>query len=1160
MRPSPSLSLPCGIALPGSRSRVAAVALFLLVAPAAAEAPASRLPERPTPDAVARSAGDPTLLRTAAGIFDPRVAQLDFESLGFSAARAGSYGIVQLEPAERGGAALLRELGAEVVGYLPNHAFQVRWSVDSKARIAARPEVRWSGDYPPGLKVSPELWPGAVLSVNERVNVVGFRGADVRDAEERLLAAFPEVRRTSRVSTSPQPQIRFRVPAEVLEAFVRAASEIDEIGWVEPWSLPELNNSDAVSPIQANNTTDVPIWDQDLIGTGQIVAVADSGLDRNQCWFTQYNDGNTTNTEITDAENLVPPATGPLFPQRKVIGYWVAPGASPYDDNQICTSSATSWHGTHTSGTVLGDRNTIATPTDPGFVNLTDDDGMAPNAQILFQDVGNDSTGCLSGTAGDLGLLFQQAHDGGARIHSDSWGSPTGGAYSSSAQETDAAAWRLEDLLIFFSAGNNGSAANTIGAPGVAKNVVTVGALGHGNSTTVASFSSRGPTDDGRLKPDIMAPGTSTVSASGDDNDTTPSCPTNGRSLSGTSMACPTVAGGAALLRQYFADGFYPTGARSTADRRAPSSALVKAMLLNGTREVQTMPSNNTGWGRIFLDNNLFFDNGDRRVRVWSQAHQVGLLDGQTDTYSFVAPAGAELRVTLVWMDPYPALGAAAQLVNDLDLEVDGPGPTTWKGNVFSGGESTPGGSADVVNNVEQVRRLAPTAGTYTVRVIASDVPGNGDAYTERQGYALVASFGNCSGAVTTAPGSPSAIDMGASGVQVSFSAAAGATAYQIYRAPGTCAGAAAESFDLVGTTASTGYLDDRATGGFPFAYKVRGADGCAEGPLSACVEATSTGGCDRVPDFDAESVTAVDGIASPACDVVLDWSVGTSNCPLATTVTYNVYRSTDYNFVPGPGNLLAGSFAGTHYVDESVDSLTTYYYVVRARDSATPPNEEPNQRRVKVVPTGGGVSVGTFADGADGSAFLEVEAPWQVSGDFASLGSLSYHNAADGGTYPADACASITTPPLELLGGGTPVLTYAARWNVEQDWDGVVVEISDDGGANWSDLPPAGGYPGSFAQTGNPPINACAYPASQGAFSGSSGGVFQVKSSSLAAYAGETVLIRWRFSSDPGSEEAGFYLDAVEVTNATTPYPCGAIFLDAFESGNSIRWSATVP
>src|SRR5690606_37419462 len=99
------------------------------------------------------------------------------------------------------------------------------------------------------------------------------------------------------------------------------------------------------------------------------------------------------------------------------------------------------------------------------------------------------------------------------------------------------------------------------------------------------------------------------------------------------------------------------------------------------------------------------------------------------------------------------------------------------------------------------------------------------------------------------------------------------------------------------------------------------------------------------------------------------------------------------------------------------------------------------------------------------------------------------------------------------------------ARYQMESQWDGVVMEISTDDGASWSDLAPTGGYPGNFSSTGNPPINACGYAASRGAFNGTTNGNFNSFNRSLAAYAGQTVRLRWRMSTDPGYEEEGFYL-----------------------------------
>lgn len=1141
-----------------------ALALLLAAAPGGAAPPASLAliaPGLPDTAAVAARAGEPGALLLRAGLFDPQREALDLASVDLPEASPGGYGIVQFHAARFGEREELARLGVELLAYLPNYAFQVRWSPAGRLAAMTHPAVRFAADYAPALKVAPELWPGAPLPEFDLLSVSLFKGAELGPVAAEIEAALPAARRFRALPGAPQPRLRYLLPRDETEAFVRLAAALEAVAWVEPYLLAELHNDGSVSPIQNNATTGTPIWDQDLIGTGQIVSISDSGLDRNQCWFTQHNDGIATNTEITDADYPVPPATGTFFPQRKVVAYWVAPGASPYDDNMVCTTSSTSFHGTHTSGTVAGDKGTVATPTNPSYL-ASDRDGMAPNARILFQDLGNDTTGCLSGTAGDIGLLFEQANAGGAFIHSNSWGSANGGAYGSSDQEADAAAWRLESSLIVFSAGNSGSGSNTIGSPGVAKNVLSVGALGDNNSTTVASYSSRGPTDDGRIKPDIMAPGTAT-SALGDDNDTSPSCP-GGQTLQGTSMACPTVAGGAALQRQYFTDGFYPSGSRTAADTRAPSGALMKAVLLNGTRDIASMPNMNYGWGRIWLDNNLYFANvaNDRRLRVWSKAHAVGLRTAESDSYTFTAPAGAELRVTLAWFDAYPALGAAVQLVNNLDLEVTAPGGTIYRGNVFSGGQSTTGGSFDLLNTVEQVRLTAPAAGTYTVRVIGTGVPGNGDPYTDRQGYGLAASFGNCAGAVAAAPAALAATANGTAGIDLSWSAAAGAAGYLVYRAEGSCAAAAADAFDLVGTSAGTAFTDGRAQGGFTYAYKVRGADGCAEGPLSACADAAATGTCDLHPAFDPASLAVANPPASAQCDLALGWAAATSSCPLAPGVSYDIYRSTQHDFVPSPANRIAISVPGPTYVDNQIGSHTTYYYAVRALDSSLPPNVSPGIWRVKGTATAGSSSPGTWSDGADSPSYMALETPWSVTAARAAAGQLSYRNAADGtGTYLADTCAAITTPDIPLP-AGSPSLSYAARWNLEAQWDGVVVEISTNGGASWSDLPPAGGYPGNFSQTGNPPINACGYAASQGAFNGSSGGAFQTKTSSLAAYAGQTVRIRWRFSSDPGSEEEGFYLDQVAITGATVPDPCfpNGLWIDGFESGGTAPWSGVTP
>lgn len=1091
----------------------------------------------------ADAARNPDLLVLQCGAFDPLQGVPDFSRDGFSPASSGSYGVVQFHDIKTGLVRDMRRQGIRVLGYLPNRAFVVEWTPVGRQFLETHPQTRWLGTYEPAWKVAPVIWPGSAFDATTDFSVIGFRGGNIETVAGEIEKRFPNIMRINLDQDAPQPLVQFRLPPGMLDQFVMEVSQLEGVAWIEPRFEDRLHNSGSVSAIQAADTSSQPLWDHDLIGTGQIVAVCDSGLDRNQCWFTQYHDGVNLNTEITDADHPEPPAAGTYYPDRKVVGYWVLPGASEYDDTEVCTFSPTSFHGTHTSGTVAGDRGDVATPTDP-FFQASDEDGMAPNAQLLFQDIGNDDTGCLSGTAAGMANIVAQAHAGNARIHSNSWGSASGGAYVATDQATDEITWQLEDMLVCVSAGNSGSSSGTTGSPGNAKNVVTVGSTGHDINTTISSFSSRGPTDDGRMKPDISAPGSSIYSASGDDDDDTPACP-SAKSLSGTSMSCPTVAGGTALLRQYFTDGFYPTGQRASADEFTPSGALMKAVLLNGTLPIGTFPNFNAGWGKIWLDNSLYFadQTGEKKLRVWSLPHDLGIQTGQTHTYQVEVTGTDEFRATLVWFDPTPTLGAGIQLVNNLDLEVVDPSATHFTGNQFSGGYST-SGSPDVLNPVEQIR-LNSDVGTYTLLVHGTSVVGNGQPYTDRQGYALAVAFHDCSISVAAPPANVQATDNGSTGIDITFDAVTGATGYQVYRADGACS-ALPEDFTYVDTTQTTTFTDTRALGGFEYAYTVRAVDGCGEGPLSTCASAVSSAPCDLLPDFDQETVEVTQNEATPDCDLRITWQEGTITCPNASALSYNIYRSDQWDFVPGPSNLLVAGVSGTAYVDATADSTITYYYVVRAEDDTSDSSGPANNGNESYGSTWEkgtaikGMVDGDFHDGAESPNYLLLDAPWSFSNQRKASGDTAYRNALQDATlYSPNTCAALATPELHLQSGQSPVLSYQAWFDMEADWDGVVVEISTDGGGSWLDLPPDGGYPGDFSQTGSPPINQCGYLGSHGAFNGSSGGAFQAYSSDLSAYAGSDVIIRWRFSSDPGAEFEGFYLDEVLITHAQSPKAC---------------------
>ena len=279
-----------------------------------------------------------------------------------------------------------------------------------------------------------------------------------------------------------------------------------------------------------------------------------------------------------------------------------------------------------------------------------------------------------------------------------------------------------------------------------------------GNSNQMAAFSSRGPTDDGRIKPDVVAPGTWILSTYSDlyqqGYDASPN-PQNSayqydgwgfpynsyyKYMGGTSMSNPLTAGGAAVVKDYYSKAY---GINATA-------ALVKATIINSAVDILDenndgandndfpIPNNNEGWGRVNLDAAT-----DGTIAYVDEA--TGLSTGGNATFQ-VTTTGGPLKVTVVWTD-YPSTDTATvNLVNDLDLTVSGPSGT-FRGNVFSGGWSATGGSADRRNNVENVYIQTPAAGTYTVTVNGYNIP-NGP-----QKFALAVDGGTLGTGPTPTPG-----------------------------------------------------------------------------------------------------------------------------------------------------------------------------------------------------------------------------------------------------------------------------------------------------------------------------------------------------------------------------------------------------------------------
>ena len=507
--------------------------------------------------------------------------------------------------------------------------------------------------------------------------------------------------------------------------------------------------------------TTTPVFDHGILGQRQIIAVLDTGLDWDSCYFAERDGSRPPVNTGSPAGGLASSNVDPN--RRKVIAYDFLyscdqfPGVSGCDDPNDPLAYDNALHGTLAAAVAAGDAQGPGNADDPG-------DGVAPGAKLIVQDGGfidGDNCGQRPGFGCPVNLtpILEQAYKQGARIHSNSWGdrqntspflpTPTGN-YSAGARDVDAFVWSHPDMLILFDTGNMSSntppPASSIPAPGCAKNTLQVGGTRytaqHPYDDVVTPFSLVGPTRDGRIKPDLVAP--SFVLTGGSDSDvTTHNCQTSQQS--GTSWSSPSVAGAAALVRQYFTDGFYPTGAATPSHAFVPSAALLKAMLIAAARPVpndwiynvgltpaRPAPSYEQGFGFPVLDDALYFPGDRARARVLDVPLAQGLAQGETTTLHLNVAAGTPFRVALVWTDPAGVPRTVSdptpELVNDLDLRITDPFGSSLLGN-----ESLHPGQPDRLNNVEVVSFAEPAAGSYAVSVAAPRL-GSGP----RQSYALV--------------------------------------------------------------------------------------------------------------------------------------------------------------------------------------------------------------------------------------------------------------------------------------------------------------------------------------------------------------------------------------------------------------------------------------
>lgn len=656
---------------------------------------------------------------------DPAVQQAALQAHGIYKPDASSSDYILIQTVQHPSTnqkSQLQDLGVQIHEYVSENTYLCGFKAADLTPVRRLDFVKWANIYPQLFVLPPRLKRQVNPSEADAPNLVGaphtrtlrtvdlilHEGIDVADPDNKSSIA-----KAAHVDSDIINARGNKIRLQVQEQYLDHLAALDIIKAIHEVHQTKLYNDQARNIMDA----DINLNGIQYKGLGQVIAVADTGYDQG-----------STNPGLTLPAFKEPPS-GPTG--RVKVQHLYALGRQNRTDDP-------DGHGTHVCGSVVGNDDyngaTIESP--------------ASRASLVVQSLLDEWNG-LGGIPTNLESLFltpyQEHH---ARIHTNSWGYVWTGSqlpYDNSSAEIDNFVWNHPSMVICFAAGNDGidnSPANgiidlaQIGAHAAAKNCVTVGASESNrnnprtyhsvwpfdypsppirndsianNPNGMAAFSSRGPTKEGRIKPDVVAPGTSILSTRSRSCHLGPANiwgAANGDwvYLGGTSMATPLVASCAAVLRETLVNN----------GEHEPSAALIKALLINGAVELTGQynppeagqsPNPNSGWGRVNLANSVILRPvNDKEYAEGGPLEQ----DDENDVFRItIANGNSELKVTLVWTDP-----PGPCLQNDLDLIV------TANGRERHGNMGVSQGY-DRVNNVEQVTWTNIPSGQAIVKVRA---------------------------------------------------------------------------------------------------------------------------------------------------------------------------------------------------------------------------------------------------------------------------------------------------------------------------------------------------------------------------------------------------------------------------------------------------------
>ncbi|HEX4954107.1 MAG TPA: S8 family serine peptidase [Thermoanaerobaculia bacterium] len=1020
--------------------------------------------------------------------------------------------------------------GARVLQYYPHHTYLV-WSSGAAldAALESLPFVRWQGPFQPGYKVADDLAGRSGLISN--VDVHFYNRGDVQATIESLARAGATVIQ--------------HYPAQPDKAFFDAIVRVDAADLSNLAQIPEVLSMNFQGPrpilddemsdqiLAGNHPGGVPVTGYNAYlttlgydGTGVIWATVDTGVDYQH----------------------------PDFAGR-IVGGYDFPGACSFvgEPGSDCTGGG---HGTHVTGIIGGDAAAGFTDGSGFFYGL----GVAPNYSIFAMN-SLTASGSIWPPAGGWQEHSKRAVLGSAVGGNNSWttGEGTNHGYQASERTHDFmvrdgnfdTAGVAEPFIEVFSAGNSGPGANTLTAPKEGKNLIIVASSVNnrvGSIDAISSFSSRGPAADGRRVPTIATPGEQISSAR---NDLGGSCSTAiaGTSnlyafCSGTSMAAPHTSGAVVLITQW-----WRTFSEGGAD---PSPAMAKALLVNNAVDMGTADrwNNAEGWGRVNITRTIA---PDVLVEYWDQAD---VLDNTGENFTVtvgVPDPSKPVRVTVAWSDAPGAAGANPALVNNLNLSVV-DGASTYLGNVFSAGWSTTGGSADNLNNLENVFILSPTGGAIDITINAAAINGDGIPFAgdgTDQDFALVCS--NCAlqpDFSLSAPGTQSVCAPADAVYTINVGQILGYTDPVTLSASGNPAGT------------SVGFSTNPVTPPGSSTMTVTNTGSATGGSYSMTVTGTATGPNvkNRMAGLNlftaAPSAPVLNLPANNATNVVVGPTLEWTASPEGGTYTVEVATDAAFTNIVSTASGITGT---QHTVTPALNTNTQYFWRVRGANTCGT-GSFAAAFSFTTVPAPGDCSPGAtattsftegFEAGATGWTSSGTGNTWAASAARVHSGTTSW-KAVDPTTVSDQLLVS---PPINLPSAfELPISLQFWNYQSFEDrtggcWDGGVLEITNNGGSTWTRLEAqlqTDPYDGPFG-SGNPLVGQNGWCGDPQDWLNS---IVDVN-----AWAGQTVQFRWRLVSDGSVGREGWYIDDVKIQSCVS-----LIFADGFESGDTSAWSLTVP